>query len=157
MKKNKLLIMVVIIFAIIAISLVTICIIKHKNLSLNKHIDNSVQEVIQEEKQKEIQEEKELDKIKNIKGLEQLKVKGISIAEKDDGTYVDAIIKNVSDELIESNEIIITIYNKSGDFLLKSGALIDDIEPSGEIGIQFSTTVDLTDAYSYTAELPEKE
>ena len=153
MKKSKSLNIITIILAILAISLVTVCIIKYKDINSNKHIENSTKEL----NQKEVQEEKELDKTKNIKGLEQLEVKGISIAKKDDGTYVDAIIKNVSDKTIESNEILFTIYNESGDYISKSGILIDNIEPSGEVGIQFSTTVDLTDAYSYAVELSEKE
>lgn len=168
MQKNK---FKIVIIAILIILIIIFLILIYKKSNNIKTIINSAQsenDIYEEEKTKVLYGEENnvehdesgnrinnSDKIKehvSIKGEPGLEIEGLNITSKNDKTYITGMVKNKNSSEFEGSMVTLNLLNEEGKSILKVGVYINKIESKGETKIETIATIDLANAYSYTAE-----
>lgn len=94
------------------------------------------------------------DKMKaavQVDGENALEVQGIEISSKDNKTIIEGTIKNNGTTTLGDQIYKISLKDDTGVEILEVGIYVDEVIPGETIPFQTYATIDLANAYSYTA------
>lgn len=168
MKKEKIKVLIILILLVILVILSVILTNKNSNNSINEKIgkqseDDIYKEVLTEvlygeekyvthdENGNRVNKSSEMSKTVTIDGINDLEIRGIKITSKDNNTNISGTVTNVGSLTFDGDSITIFLKDEEKKEILNVGVYINAINPGETITFQTSVTMDLANAYSYTA------
>lgn len=107
--------------------------------------------VTHDEQGNRINKSSEMSKTVTINGISDLEIRGIKITSKDNNTTISGTVTNVGNTTFNGDNITIFLRDEENKEILNLGVYIDAINPGETITFQTSVTMDLANAYNYTA------
>ena len=95
----------------------------------------------------------EMKATKVIEGAESLEVEGLNIEAENGTSVVTATIRNLSEETSGDFLVSISILDSDKREVIELGAYVNAVEAGETTIISTSTTIDIANAYSYTAKI----
>lgn len=168
MKKEKIKVLIILILLVVLVILSVILINKNSNNNVTEELATQSEEDIYKEVLTEVLygEEKyvthdeqgnrvnissEMSKTVAIDGINNLEIRGIKITSKDNNTTISGTVTNVGNLTFDGDNITISLKDEKKKEILNVGVYIDAVNSGETVTFQTSVTMDLANAYSYTA------
>lgn len=107
--------------------------------------------VAHDEQGNRINKSSEMSKNVTINGISDLEIRGIKIISKENNTTISGTVTNVGNTTFNGDSITISFRDEEDKEILNVGVYINTINPGETITFQTSVTMDLANAYNYTA------
>lgn len=168
MKKEKVKVLIILILLVILVALSIILVNQNSNNNVKGKMGNQSEEdiykevltevlygeekyVTHDEQGNRVNKSNEMSKTVTIDGINDLEIRGIKITSKDKNTTISGTVTNVGSLAFDGENITIYLRDEEKKEILNVGVYIDAINPGETITFQTSVTMDLANAYSYTA------